>query len=747
MIDLNKYIYVNDLLISLSGSHFDGVMIVIYLNKASDEIFLLSLKKKSKPKLFSYCEVLSWLRNDEIRKGEFDENEFWKKPEEYFSEKDLIKRNKKYEVIKPLLISLNKFLTSKHYNARMVAGCLDVAIKIGLSATRWQIYQWFYRYLQCGKNVNAFLRKPGTGISKNKVYQEKTGPKRSEGKACNGRMRDENDNKNILAILRKYVFCLHPLPLTQAFIEYENQYASDIVVDPFTGDIVGYKKRESVKHISEDQFKYFSRKYMSLNADKVRECQGTTDEYNKNEKGLSGDVHKLFGQGPGHDYQIDETPLDIELVDEFDPERKRRLGKPTCYSVIDMFSRAWVGVLLTFSKASAHTAREIVLIACRDKEEFCKDIGVTLNESWPFKGKCKRIIVDNAEFSSALTDAFSSDAGITVSFNIEGNSQQKGLVERRHKSLEDFLYGRIPGVGRKYVQDYVKRRLRSNALLNIRELYQIIIDYITRFNNYYPLETNPLTKEMRADGVKNIPLSKWLWGLENCPGYLAKITDEQDFFMRLLETGYVTVKRDGLFLQGTYIKTLKNRKSSKGLLYTCSWTYSNKIHESKIGELYKCKFMRYSMSKIWIVTPDGLQEAVLHPIDACYEWWSSELVQDDKNNIAIEGKELKDIYNQKQSETKAAIKIVTNKAKQQKIGISVNAANTQELSVNRNIAIEKEIDEAARQLLLTCSADDNEKSNNIDQSEPILSGPHESPVNTIASIFSQKSKSNRTRRG
>ncbi|KZN29039.1 hypothetical protein N480_09735 [Pseudoalteromonas luteoviolacea S2607] len=130
--------------------------------------------------------------------------------------------------------------------------------------------------------------------------------------------------------------------------------------------------------------------------------------------------------------------MDIELVDEFDPTRTKRLGKPTCYSVIDMFSRAWVALLLTFAKASAHTAREVLFVAFRDKEKFCQEIGVELTEGWSFSRKCRSIFVDNAEFKAELERAFSKDAQIEQVYNTEGNSQQKGLVERRHMTLEDF---------------------------------------------------------------------------------------------------------------------------------------------------------------------------------------------------------------------------------------------------------------------------------------------------------------------
>ena len=695
MSEFSKNLLINDLLVPTEDCSLEQVSIVIFLDPKNDRAFLLGLTQRSKPKEYKYYEVLGWLVNGQITKGIFESSEFWKMPEQYVSAEELEKRDQKFQVIKLLISNLKEFLTSRSYGKGLVASCIKVATELGVNATRWQIYQWFYRYLQCGQNINAFLRKPGTGKSKSKTYALKTGPKRDEGRACNGRMRTPEDNKHFITILRKHVFCHSPKPLTEAFIEYQNTYVSDAVIDPFTGEISGYELRKNVKHLSEDQFKYFARQYLLANQVKLRESQHTTDEYNKNERGLSGNILEYFGDAPGSDYQIDETPLAIELVDEFD--RNRRVGKPTCYSVIGMFSRSWVGLMLTFAKASAHTAREIVFIAFRNKEAFCKEIGVILNERWKQEGKGRRLIVDNAEFASALTDAFSQDAHVEVVFNKEGNSQEKGLVERRHLSLEEFLYGRVPGVERKYVQAFLKRRLRKDAVLNIRELYQILIDYITRFNNHYPLQTLPLSKEMRMDNVKKIPSMVWDWGLTERAGDL-QMVDEHDLYMRLLENGQVTVKRDGLFLQGKYIRTLKKRRESKGLLYTCDWAYHQGLYEREIGKTYSCKFMRYSLSKIWIITKSGLQEAKLSTVDNCYEWWSAECIQDDKILETEEHKLLLQAYQHEQNKTKASANAVLKRAKQEQQLITVNAANSQDLSFNRDIAIAEEIKHSQRQL-------------------------------------------------
>ncbi|MFT5294226.1 MAG: hypothetical protein ACI9YH_000232 [Colwellia sp.] len=746
MTDNKKNILVNDLLVPDGDCELKQASIVVDIDPKNDHIFIIGLGEKTKPKMLSYRGVLGALITGGIRKGNFKKNEYWKKAEESLEENVRNKRDIKFQVIKPLLDNLSKFLQKGSHGEGLVKSRIGIAKELGLKkTTRYQVYQWLYRYLKCGRNINAFLRKPGTGKTTNKNYATKTGPKRGDGTSCNGRMRNETDNKQINSIVNELHVCRFPIPITDCWVEYKNKFQCDPMYDQFTGEFLEYQKRNGELHLSKYQFLEYAYKLTEKSRNRVRKAQGLFDEYCKNEKGLSGDVHKDFGDAPGSEYQIDETPLAIELVDEFD--RNKRLGRPTCYSVIDMFSRSWVGLMLTFAKPSAHTAREIVFICCRNKEKFCEEIGVKLSEPWLPEAKPRRIGVDNAEFASALTDAFSADANIEVLFNKEGNSQEKGLVERRHKTLEDFLFGRIPGaINKKYVQNYLYRRVRKDAVLNIRELYQILIDYITRFNKYYPLKTLPLSKEMKEDGVKNIPNQKWTWGLEHRPGDLQAI-DEDDLFMQLLESAQVTVKRDGLFLQGKYIRTFKKRRVSQGLHYTCDWAFTNLVYEKEIGNTYNCKFMRYSMSKIWIITEFGLQEATLHPDDASFEWWSAECVQDKKIEEAIGGEVLMDKYHREQSKTVVYSKSKVSEAQKEQDDITVHAANSQDLSLNRDVAIERETESSTKQLNKITNQDYNEDIDTNEGINPKQVLDEDKPVNKVASLYAEKARKNRTRRG
>lgn len=746
------FIQLNDIITPVHGenSPISAAHIVVFIDATTNRLFAMNLKTKNKPDWFSFSEITEALKDQRIACGELKLPDYMLLSDQYIPENQRIKRDQKLAVIRPIIQQLETFLVSRSYGKRLIQKCFEAAQEAGIKLHRTQLYKWVYTYLSVGSIPNAFLRKPGSGQSQNKVYTKKTGPRRNDGSV--GRMRTERDEKHIQAIARTHIMCANPKTYEEAYSEYKDKYASDPVVDHETGEIVSYKHYSPELRLSEFQFKAYLADFLRENRETVIAKQGKTDSFNKDKKGLKGTFDNFYAQGPGHVYQIDETPLSIELVDEFDPLRQHRVGRPTCYTVVDTFSRAWVGLLLTFRKASAHTAREVLFTAFRNKQKFCEEIGVKLNEPWDIEGKCRMIMVDNAEFKAELERSFSKDAHIEQIYNTEGNSQQKGLVERKHKTLEDFLFGMVPGVSKKKLEEQLKRKVRKDALLNIRELYQILIDFITRYNNHYPLATLPLTKVMRQDGVRRIPIEKFKWGLRNRAGYLKKV-DERQLFVELLEVGKVTIHSTHVYLPGRYFKNRNDAHSGKGLRYICEWTLNNGLQEKGISPRPRldCRFMRYSMSKIYIETSDGLQPAYLDEIDRLYENMSDEQISRAKKEEAIEMQTLAERYSEKQSATRVSAKNAVSTAKHQQAEITVNEANTQDLSSNKKTELDAEIAASQKQFeeMTNETSTPTEHISEPQAANSPSSEQTESPTQNepdISDIFAEKMASQLTRR-
>ena len=188
-------------------------------------------------------------------------------------------------------------------------------------------------------------------------------------------------------------------------------------------------------------------------------------------------------------------------------------------------------------------------------------------------------------------------------------------------------------------------------------------------------------------------MSKWDWGMKNRPGYLKPVTDAELYYS-LLEVGEVTVDRGYLMLPGRFLKRRKG-KNSKGLKYKCKWTKENGIQDLEDGQKQlprlSCRFMRYSVGQIYIETPEGFQLALLTTVDDMYKHMSDECVKYDKEQQYIVNKSLKTNYDEMQSATRVAVSNILSQAKLEQIPINANEANSQDISANREEAIEREI--------------------------------------------------------
>lgn len=81
------------------------------------------------------------------------------------------------------------------------------------------------------------------------------------------------------------------------------------------------------------------------------------------------------------------------------------IGRPTIYSVTDVFTRAIVGIYVGLENASWATARKALFNAFRNKVAYCKYFDIDIEEEqWPCQGVPRTILADNGEFNSFQSD-------------------------------------------------------------------------------------------------------------------------------------------------------------------------------------------------------------------------------------------------------------------------------------------------------------------------------------------------------
>lgn len=704
----------------------DEPHIIIFADKDTNRVFVMNMIRDKKPIKLRYDDLLVAIEQRNVLLGDYKPLAHMMIPDSFINDSQKKIRERKMNIIRPIIDEIEAFLDGS-YGKKIVQ---DIVKTSTHKVNRTEIYKFLYRYWRTGSRANGFFRKPGSGKSKTKFYKNKTGPKNTIG-----RMRTRKDEKNIVKTLKRFYLVPNPMYLKDVYNKLNDWYYSEPVIDSITHEIVGFDPWCSDKRITEGQFMGYAREYLQKNKAKVTESQGLSNEYAKDAAALSGNIHDYYDKGPGYYYQIDETPLDIELVSELDPQRRMRMGKPTAYVVRDMSTRAFVGLYLTFRKSSAHTASNIVYIAFRNKQKFCDELGIQIDhEDWPMEGKCRNIMVDNAEFAADLERSLSKDAQITVHFNKEGNSQLKGLVERAFRLLHDCLKGKVSGYSPNNIPPHIKKVLRNKALLNINELYQILISYITIYNQYSLNEGIVLSKEMVKKDVVRTPQSVWNYGKKYRAGYLRSVNDDE-LAMQLLDVGKVTIYPDHVFLQGL------------GLQYKCDWTKANGYQSKKLKSRpqLNCRVMRHSPNYIFIETSEGLKPATLIKNSTIYENSPREVVEEDKSIIDEKEKKQQQLHDQKQGKTRALADNLQDRARKKQQPINVNQANTQDLGSNRDLSISEEDIKDAERYNASCERLYGSQTENTDSSEEATSSD-ESPESKRFIDMVKKRRNSRKKR-
>ncbi|PKI25663.1 DDE-type integrase/transposase/recombinase [Pseudomonas monteilii] len=141
-------------------------------------------------------------------------------------------------------------------------------------------------------------------------------------------------------------------------------------------------------------------------------------------------------------WEIDHTPMDVQLVDE---DTGLVIGTPNLTTVIDRYSRMVMGYLIHLSPPNTETVLRAIERAIRPKAELLKRFPKVKNE-WPAHGLPARIVCDNAtEFHAENLIMGFNELGIEIMFPPSRKPTDKGGIERFFKTLNSGMTHNIPG--------------------------------------------------------------------------------------------------------------------------------------------------------------------------------------------------------------------------------------------------------------------------------------------------------------
>ncbi|MCK9917374.1 hypothetical protein MXD81_50365, partial [Microbacteriaceae bacterium K1510] len=153
--------------------------------------------------------------------------------------------------------------------------------------------------------------------------------------------------------------------------------------------------------------------------------------------------------GPGDRFQIDATIADVYLVSSFD--RRRIVGRPVIYFVIDVWSRLITGVYVGYEGPSWVGAMMALTNMVMPKPIFCKQYGIEISQSdWPSRDIPNRILADRGELMSVpLGKEIVDGLLIQIENAPSGRADLKAIVERR--------FGIVPSIFKQFTPGYVEQ--------------------------------------------------------------------------------------------------------------------------------------------------------------------------------------------------------------------------------------------------------------------------------------------------
>lgn len=423
---------------------------------------------------------------------------------------------------------------------RKTRGLLLNQILEDTKSTKQTVYRWLRRYWQLGMCENALSGRYDRcgGLGKPKTFSDKR----------NGRVRTRSPGDGI-PITDQTKALFRTILESHYFDEKKNDF--DYAYNQLLiacGVKIPASPENLINVPTERQFKYFLQKeYSPIDVTKKREGEiNYLKDFSPNLGTSTAEV-----PGPGYLYQIDATIADVYLVSEQD--RSEVIGRPTMYFVVDVFSRAIVGMYIGLENPSWVSAMEALGNAVADKVAFCAEYGVEISrDCWPMQGLPENIIGDKGEMIGTRPEVLSKAFNVDIQNTPSYRADWKGIVERYFRTVQTKMKPFVEGyvtkapIGKKrHSNDY-----RQDGTLTLKQFTKMIIKIVLHYNNDNVVSTYDIDSGLPKTLAAN-PLTLWNWGIEYRTGMLRR-PDPELVKVNLLPHTNATITEHGLKMFGCY---------------------------------------------------------------------------------------------------------------------------------------------------------------------------------------------------
>ena len=513
---------VNDIFYNkLTNSEFR----ILYCDKSKNIAVVIGIDDSvTLPKEMAYNNIEA-----ELESGVLEQHETWIASCDFDSltEKQKESVEKIWQAILPLVMD-----PSKAFDKRSRAAFLSETVeKTGVS--RVGVQTWLHKFW-VGGGVKAAIvpqyEKRGNRGERNNSSGVKLGRPIEYQTENQGLNIGEKEKKQIESVIRQYY---------NKNEKFTMKYCYQQLINTFYRD---KKSGEYAKAFpTMDQFRYHAKQFLNM-----RKRIGEK-KFDRNYRSLHGSS-ATEAEGPGEKYQIDATVADIYLVSKW--SRNVVVGRPILYFVTDVFSRMITGFYISLEGPSWIDAMMAVYYAIMDKTEFCRKYGIEISpEEWPCKGIPQQLLTDNGELVSRKSEVLIEGLGIHLQNATAWRPDMKGIVEQQFHMLNTSTKMILPGAVQPDWAERGAHDYKQDALLNLREFYQLVIRYVLKHNSRTLSEHPQLAEDTVRDGIPAVPIRLWEWGIINRSGSLRTISSQEAAYS-LLPTEQATVTQAGIRFNG-----------------------------------------------------------------------------------------------------------------------------------------------------------------------------------------------------
>lgn len=526
---------------------------VVWSDPESDYLFVMNITDKHGfPRKLERVEILSVFESGDACVLEKDPYNYLHRPDTDI--KDSLqtrqaerwkimqeRRDQRWAIIRPLVWDedgrLNIDILFSNTRGSLVA---KAAKETGIAVTT--ICDWLRLFFQRGMMPNAlfpdYQRSGGPGKSKQAGTSKRGHPtrRRTIEDASTGINADPAVQRKLQLGYKKFYVNKSDNSLRKAFQETLEFYFCEGY--EASGNVIVPRLPPKSQLPTLRQFKYWGLKVKD--EVQTRRARKGSRRHNLSDRPILGDSTQM-AFAAGSLVQMDACISNIHLVALTDPSNL--VGRATIYFIIDVFSRLVVGVDVSLEGPSWLGAMLALESMTADKVKLCASYGIPISEEeWPSHHLCEKILADGGEMKWFNADMLVQALGVTIANAGSFRADMKGIVEQLIRLIKDELRA-IPGAVKKHERG--EKDARLDACVSLLTLREIVLRCVIKHNNFRWLDDYPLTKDMREDGVRPVPVELWNWSVANRGQ--PRVIDQDIMRLNLLPRGEATVTRQGIY--------------------------------------------------------------------------------------------------------------------------------------------------------------------------------------------------------